>query len=126
MVIYDGHCRICRAQIERLASWDRGGRLAFVSLHDPLVAQRYPDLSHEELMRQMVVVDHRGKRHRGAEAVRWLARRLPTLWWLCPVLHLPGTLPLWRWLYRQIADRRYRWGQAGPCEDGTCRLHGKG
>ena len=123
LVIYDGHCRICTGQIQRLARWDRGGRLAFISLHDPLVAQRYPDLSHEDLMRDMYVVDGRGKRHRGAAVLRHLSRKLPTLWWLCPLLHVPFSLPLWQWLYRQIADRRYRFGKIDACEDGTCSLH---
>ena len=38
VMIYDGHCQFCTAQVRRLARWDRGGRLSFVSLHDPLVA----------------------------------------------------------------------------------------
>ncbi|HVX11931.1 MAG TPA: DUF393 domain-containing protein [Pirellulales bacterium] len=123
VVIYDGHCRICTAQISRLARWDWGGRLSYLSLHDPRVAERYPDLSHDALMKEMYVVDAAGRRRAGAVAVRRLARRLPTLWWLAPVLHVPGTLPLWQWLYRQIANRRYRFGTTTDCDDGACRLH---
>lgn len=124
VVIYDGQCRICTAQVRRLARWDGGGRLAFLSLHDPVVQDRYPDLSHERLMEEMVVVDQEGKRHGGASAVRYLTRRLPRLWWAAPLLHVPGSLPLWRFLYRQVANRRYRLGKQN-CEDGTCHLHGR-
>jgi hypothetical protein len=46
---------------------------------------------------------------------------LPRLWCLAPLLHIPGSLPLWQFLYRQVAKRRYK--IAGTCEDGTCRLH---
>ena len=53
VVIYDGHCRICAAQVKKLARWDRGGRLAFLSLHDPQVALRYPDLSFDESHRSI-------------------------------------------------------------------------
>jgi predicted DCC family thiol-disulfide oxidoreductase YuxK len=123
VVIYDGHCRICTGQIRSLARWDVNGRLAYLSLHDPLVAQRYPDLTHEALMRDMYLIDHRGRRHRGAAAVKYMSRRLPRLWWLAPLLHLPGTLPIWQWLYRQVANRRYRFGRVEPCDDGTCKLH---
>lgn len=123
IVIFDGHCRICRGQVERLRRWDRGGRLAFLSLHDPEVARRFPDLSHDDLMRNMVVVDRRGNRHRGAAAIRYLSRRMPLLWWLAPLLHLPGTLPIWQWFYRQVADRRYRFGRIEDCQDGSCSLH---
>lgn len=123
VVIYDGECRICSRQIERLAGWDSGGRLSYLSLHDPRVADRYPDLTHEALMREMYVVDPAGGRHAGVSALRRLSRRLPSLWWLAPILHFPGTRPLWNWLYRQIASRRYRFGRIEACESGTCQLH---
>ncbi len=125
IVIYDGECRICSAQIARLAALDLGNRLAFLSLHDPEAAERYPDLSHDALMADMYVVDRAGRRHRGAAAIRYLSSRLPTLWWLAPVLYLPGTLPLWQRLYRMFAKRRYRFGKIESCEDGSCRLHGR-
>lgn len=125
VVIYDGHCRICTGQIRRLARWDRGGRLSYLSLHDPRVPDRYPDLTHEALMKEMYVIDRAGRRHAGALAIRYLSRRLPTLWWLAPLLHLPGTRPLWSWLYRQIANRRYRFGRVADCDGGTCHLHGR-
>jgi predicted DCC family thiol-disulfide oxidoreductase YuxK len=127
IVIYDGHCRFCRAQVERLARWDRGGkRLAFLSLHDPEVKKRFPDLSYDQLMEEMYVVDQRGRRHAGAAAFRYLTTRLPRLYVLAPLLHLPFTLPLWRWGYRQVAKRRYRFGKtADACDDGSCRVHFK-
>lgn len=124
VVIYDGNCRICCRQIERLAWWDRGGRLAYISLHDPRVARRYPDLSHDRLMEEMFVVTRDDRRYGGAEAIRYLSRRLPGLWWLMPLMHLPGTRSLWRRLYRQVAASRYRFGQVDPaCGGGTCHLH---
>lgn len=126
VVIYDGRCRICTSQVRRLAKFDRGGRLAYLSLHDPLVAARYPDLNYEQLMEQMYVVDGQGRRHGGAAAVRYLTRRLPRLWWAAPVLNFPGTMPLWSFLYRQIAKRRYKLSGGEACdEDGTCSLHAK-
>jgi predicted DCC family thiol-disulfide oxidoreductase YuxK len=124
VVIYDGHCRFCTRQVERLAAWDRRGRLAFLSLHDPAVARRYPDLTHDRLMEEMVVVDQQGGRHGGAAAFRYLTRRLPLLWLLAPLLHVPGSLPFWTWCYRQVARRRYLWGRNNvACDDETCRIH---
>jgi predicted DCC family thiol-disulfide oxidoreductase YuxK len=125
VVIYDGNCGFCRNQVQRLARWDRAGKLAFLSLHDPRVAARYPDLDRDTLLRQMYVVDRRGKRHGGAAALRYLSRRLPRLWFLAPPLHIPGTLALWQWLYNQVARRRYGLGGAGEaCDSGACRIHG--
>jgi predicted DCC family thiol-disulfide oxidoreductase YuxK len=123
VVIYDGECRICSAQIARLARLDRAGRLAFLSLHDPDVAARYPDLSHEALMADMYLIDQAGRRYRGAEVLRYLSAQLPMLWWAAPLLHLPGTLPIWQRLYRLFAKRRYRFGKVESCENGSCRIH---
>jgi predicted DCC family thiol-disulfide oxidoreductase YuxK len=123
VVIYDGHCRMCTAQVRAIERLFSGGRLAYLSLHDAEVARRYPDLVHDALMREMYIVDRQGRRHAGAAAVRYLSRRLPRLWWLAPVLHLPGTMPLWSWLYRQVANSRYRFGRVEACDDGSCRIH---
>lgn len=123
-MIFDGQCRICTSQIHQLARMDRGQRLAYLSLHDPEVVERFPDLTHETLMQQMVVVDRQGRRHGGAAAVRYLSCRLPLLWWAAPILNFPGSLPLWRWLYGWIAKRRYRFGRrVEGCENDACELH---
>ena len=124
VVIFDGKCRFCIGQVQRLARWDQRGRLAFLSLHEKEVARRWPQLSHDQLMEQMVVVDSENRCRGGAEALRYLSRQIPRLWPLFPFLHLPGTLPLWQILYRWVARRRYRFSGNAPCdEDGTCQLH---
>jgi predicted DCC family thiol-disulfide oxidoreductase YuxK len=124
VVLFDGQCNFCRQQISHLRRLDGRNRLRYVSLHDPWVAKTFPDLSYEQLMEQMWVIAPDGARYGGAGALKYLSRRLPILWPLAPALHFPGTLPLWNWLYRQVAKRRYR--IAGrQCEDGSCSLHGK-
>jgi predicted DCC family thiol-disulfide oxidoreductase YuxK len=120
-VLYDGQCRFCRGQIALLRRLDRAGRLEFTSLHDPHVAAAFPEFSREELLDEMVLIDTRGRTWRGAAAVRYLSRRLPMLWPIALPLHLPGSMPLWRALYRLVARNRYR--IAGRCDEGTCRLH---
>lgn len=122
VVIYDGQCQICSRQVRRLAGWDRYHRLAFVSLHDPFVAQQYPDLKPEALRAEMYVVDRQGQRHGGADAFRYLSRRVPKLWWLSALMHFPGSMPLWRWVYRQIAARRYWFGRTTTCDGDACRI----
>jgi predicted DCC family thiol-disulfide oxidoreductase YuxK len=126
VVIYDGDCKICTAQIRKLAWWDCQHKLSYLSLHDPQVAVLYPDLTHEMLMAQMYVVDRQGRRHGGAKAIRYLSRRLRRLWWLMPILHIPGSLPVWQWMYRQVANRRYRYGKIeSQCDGDACRLHAR-
>ncbi len=122
IVLYDGECNFCKGQIANLRRLDGKNRLEFVSLHDPRVRREYPDLTHEQLMEQMWIITPSGQRFGGADAVRYLTTRLPILWPLWPVMHLPGTMPVWRFAYRKIAERRYR--IAGKsCDNGSCELH---
>lgn len=119
-VLYDGQCRFCRSQIALLRRLDLGGSLHFTSLHDPAVPEVFPELSRDDLLAQMYVIDTAGRARGGAEAVRYLSRKLPLLWPLAVLLHIPGTLPLWQALYRFVARNRMR--IAGSCTEGTCRL----
>jgi predicted DCC family thiol-disulfide oxidoreductase YuxK len=122
VVIFDGECKFCRASIAKLMRFDRRGQLAFLPLQDPEVARRYPDLTHDELMKYMVVVPPDGRRLRGAEGFKYLSARLPALYWMAPLLYLPGLMPLWQMFYRAFAKRRYRWGRIESCENGTCKI----
>jgi predicted DCC family thiol-disulfide oxidoreductase YuxK len=122
VVIYDGACQFCLRQVDRLRRLDGKGRLAFLSLHEPAVRELCPNLTHEQLMEQMYVRDTRGGQHGGVAALRYLARRLPRLWPLLPLLYIPFCLPLLQWLYRQVATRRYQWNKE-ECESGTCKAH---
>ncbi len=119
VIIYDGHCQFCTRQVSRLNRWDGKNRLAFISLHDEFTATAYPDLTKTQLMEAMYLIDKTDNRHRGAAAIRVISRRLPKLWPLAILLHLPFSLPLWRWGYHQIAKRRYRLN----CDGGTCAIH---
>ncbi len=123
VVIYDGQCGICTAQVSRLQRWDSQGKLAYLSLHDEQVARRWPEMSADRLMQEMCIVDTGGRQHWGPEAVRYLTRRLGKLWWMSPFAHFPGSMFLWRPLYRWVARNRYRLS-GNPCEEGgTCHLH---
>jgi predicted DCC family thiol-disulfide oxidoreductase YuxK len=126
IVIFDGHCKFCTGQVQRLHRWDgKGRRLAFLSLHDPEVAKRFPDLTYDQLMDEMYVVD-RLVVGMAAAAFRYLTTRLPRLYAFAPLLRAVS-MPLWRWGYRQVAKHRY-WlmgKTANACDDGTCHVHFK-
>lgn len=124
VVIYDGACGFCQASVRKLLWWDCQNKLAYSSLHDPEVARRWPDLAHERLMKEMCIVDRQGRRHWGPEAIRYLSGRLRRMWWAAPLLYFPGSMILWRPLYRMVARNRYRIS-AAACENGACSLHGR-
>ncbi|MDP1561948.1 MAG: DUF393 domain-containing protein [Pirellulaceae bacterium] len=134
-VIFDGRCRFCTSQVRWLQRFDFAQRLSFISLHDPLVSQWWPALTYEILMEQIYVVPPlasdpedlpaRNRWFGGILGVRYVAWRVPLLWPVALLLSIPGTLSLWKAMYRWIARHRYRFGKLGPaCDpDGTCKLH---
>ncbi len=122
VVIFDGHCSICTAQVNKLPWWDCRKRLAYLSLHDPEVQRRWPDVSHDRLMQEMLIVDREGHCYWGPEAIRYLTRRLRRLWWAAPLAYFPGSMLLWRPLYRWVARNRYRFS-CDACADGSCQVH---
>ncbi|NBW95786.1 MAG: DUF393 domain-containing protein [Planctomycetia bacterium] len=119
-VLYDGQCGFCRRRVGNLQACDLRHELDFVSLHDPRVALEFPELPRDRLLEEMVVIDTAGRARGGASAVRYLSRRLPLMWPLALLLHIPGSLPVWAWLYRLVARNRMRLG-AG-CREGACRV----
>lgn len=119
-VLFDGQCRFCRGQVALLHRLDLGRRLQFLSLHDPRVAADFPEIPPEQLQQQMFVVDRQGSARGGAVAVRYLSRRLPLLWPLALLLHIPGSLSLWQAAYAFVAKRRLL--LAGRCDDDSCPL----
>ena len=128
VVIFDGECNFCIGQVKNLRRLDCcGGRLSYLSLHDPRVRENYPDLTHDDLMTQMYVIDGQSRRHGGGDAIRYLSRRLPLLWVFAPILHLPGTARLWRWGYLKVAKRRYKLAgkRSGKpvCDGDACAVH---
>lgn len=127
VVIFDGKCVFCAGQVRNLLKLDGKARLAFMSLHDPEVERRFPDLTHDQMMKQMYVIDSAGNRYGGARAVRYLSRRLPKMWILAPLTHIPFTLPIQQWVYDQVAKRRYKIANKDglECDDGACSIHFK-
>ena len=65
-MIYDGQCRICTAQVRKLPWWDCQKKLSYLSLHDPEVTRRWPDLPFDRMMQEMVIVDHARRPSLGA------------------------------------------------------------
>ena len=122
-VIYDGKCGFCQHQMGKLDRWDKDGQLAYVSLHDPQVAERLPELSKDDLMREICLVSKAGQRIHGADAFKYIARQLRAPWPVSLAMRIPLSMPVWRFLYRQFARQRHRLSQRYACKDDSCEVH---
>jgi predicted DCC family thiol-disulfide oxidoreductase YuxK len=127
VVLYDGHCKFCTPAAKKLAALARPGVLDLVSFQEPGALDRFPGLTHEVCMRQMLLVAPDGRVYGGFEAaVRAVATR-PVLGLPAYVYYLPGVRQLCDAVYALVAANRYRLlgkaAAAGECEGGTCSLH---
>jgi len=121
-VLFDGHCGLCRASVNRLKRLDRCSRIEVLDLHDPSAQSRFPQINREEAMRWMQAVDPRGRIYSGVDAWARIGLTLPGWKLIAWLLLVPGVHFIARKIYEWVARNRYRWNKA-ECTDGTCALH---
>lgn len=121
VLVYDGACRFCVAQAQRLARI-AGGRVRLESFRDAGVLERHPELTREACARAAQLIEPDGRVRSGAEAVVHavaLRAGLTPLKWL---YHLPVVQQLLDLGYGLVARNRFRL-QGEVCADDACRLH---
>jgi predicted DCC family thiol-disulfide oxidoreductase YuxK len=100
VVIYDAGCAFCCATARWIQRRDRRRRLRLEPIAD-VVEVRGLRIPRAVLEVEMHVVDAGGRMERGFRAWRRIAREVPLLLPVWPLLWLPGVAP--------IGDRVYRW-----------------
>jgi predicted DCC family thiol-disulfide oxidoreductase YuxK len=125
LLIYDGECRFCQAQVARMRRW-AGAQLVPLPLQKPGLLEAL-GISQEEAMAAMQLVTQDGRIYAGVEAVTQALRHRPILGRLLRLYYVPGCRHLADLGYRLVARYRYRlMGRAiarGECDGGSCALH---
>jgi predicted DCC family thiol-disulfide oxidoreductase YuxK len=121
VLLYDGHCRLCRAGVTTLSKMSRSSPLELKSFREPGVLEAFPGVSLERCENAMQLVLPNGRVLEGAEAVvqalrhRWFGK-------LLLLYYLPVIRQLANAAYGLIA--RYRFRILGrDCPEGTCSIH---
>ncbi len=123
VLLFDGHCRFCVAQTERLLR-STGGRIEALSFREPGVLERFPQVESQACERAMQLVLPDGRVLAGADAALAALALRPALAPLAWLGRLPGLRHLLRAGYRVIAANRSRLpGAPLACADEACRLH---
>jgi predicted DCC family thiol-disulfide oxidoreductase YuxK len=118
VLLYDAHCSLCRASLRFLERRDLRRRLRAVPLQDSAALAAF-GLSEQEALGELHAFSRDGEHRRGADAVLWALFMLPRFGRLRLLLRVPGFLPVARFVYRQVAQRRLR----DACDGERCRLH---
>lgn len=120
-VLFDGHCAFCQRSIRLLKKLDWLKLLAYVDVRDKeLLAAQNIQIDSERLLKEMHLIPPQGqKTYHGFGALRWMAWRLPALWFVAPLLYVPGVPQLGQKAYLWVARNRF---QLVPCHGGVCTL----
>jgi predicted DCC family thiol-disulfide oxidoreductase YuxK len=113
-VLFDGACGFCRSWVVYWSDTLRKRGFEIAPLQDAWVRKRLASPDEEDLLRDLRVLLENGRELRGADAYRYVMRRI---WWAYPI-YLLSVLPLLRHLfdlaYRAFADNRYHFSRS--CE----------
>ena len=122
-LLYDGHCGFCLASIARLRVLDLFGQLELLDFHvQPELKAIHPELTAERCHSEMALVEPDGRLSGGCYAFRRIARRLPLLWGIVPLVYLPGAGWVGTWIYRWIATHRYLLHRNPTCSTNQCSV----
>jgi predicted DCC family thiol-disulfide oxidoreductase YuxK len=116
-VLYDGRCRMCRAGARLFGRALKRRGFDLQPLQRAWVVRTLRLPSHA-LLHEMRVLMNDGRALGGADAVLHLSR---LIWWMRPLrvlARMPGGMPMLRWMYRALADRR-------GCTEGVCGVESK-
>jgi predicted DCC family thiol-disulfide oxidoreductase YuxK len=128
VVVYDGLCGLCTQSVAVMKRLDWLHRLEYLDAQDwDRVHARFPQLDQEAILGQIHIVAPGGRIYVGYEGVRHVIRDFPLVFWLYPLLFVPGVTWLGPRIYRWIAAHRYaisrRLGHPVSCENGLCKVH---
>jgi predicted DCC family thiol-disulfide oxidoreductase YuxK len=124
VVLYDGACRLCTSQAKNLSKLSNG-KVVSRALQTEL--KHFPNLSETEALKEIKLIDEKGRVYGGAEALVKLINYGQPVWGkLLYPYYIPGIRQLANVSYAWVARNRYKLFGKLPedaCEDGACSVH---
>jgi len=128
-IFFDGSCSVCSAEMEHYRAQDEDSRLVFVDIQAEDFAPGEFGPSRREFMKQLHVLDGRGRYHLGVDGFAAIWEALPGLRYRTaaglirlPVIHFLARVGYW--LFAKF--RRFLPATNTPCGAGHCPLEGDG
>ena len=120
VLLYDGHCPFCRKQVQNLQGIV-GDRFIPESFQEKGVLERFPQLTHEECMKEIKLVVGNGKVLGGAHAIFYTLSLAPVFRFIRWIYPIPGIKQLFDRGYALVASNRYKI-EGQDCPTGTCAM----
>jgi|TARA_B100000214_G_scaffold167576_1_gene120359 predicted DCC family thiol-disulfide oxidoreductase YuxK len=109
-VLYDASCLFCIAGVNAFKSTLNKRNCKIKPLQDKTV-MKILNVKEGDDFPEMKVIGDDYKVYGGARAIVYICRKI---WWASPVwalAHLPGTMPILDFIYKEVAKRRHCHGQ---------------
>ena len=120
-LVYDGHCRFCRANVQALKVMDLFGTLKYVDYQAcPEITALHPKLTKAAAHSQIHLIEPDGRLDGGFFAFRRLCLKLPMLYPLIFLAYFPGSGIFGPVVYRWVANNRYLFHFNKICQDNSC------
>ena len=107
-VVYDGECDFCKSSLLIVHFLDALHLLTFVDYHNAGEMQIVPGVRFADAENAAIAVDRKDRQHAGFFAFRQIARRLPAVWPLAPLMYVPGVPWVGVRVYAWVAQNRSR------------------
>lgn len=107
IVIYDADCGFCEMMKTILEKLDWLDRFEYVPLQNELIFAKYPDLERSSCEEEIKLIRNNGKVLGGGDALLFIWFGLPLCFLMACIVWLPPLRQLNRWIYPQVAKRRY-------------------
>jgi predicted DCC family thiol-disulfide oxidoreductase YuxK len=120
VVVYDGECSFCRAQVARVRRLDKRDAFEYAARQTPGLVDRFPALASGDFDSGMRLISPGGETFVGADAVHRIARQLPYWRRVAWLYEVPGLRGLARKVYRWVAAHRR--SLRPRCESGACEV----
>lgn len=114
-IVYDGACRVCRALVRRLETWDRHAVFEIVPSQHEGVRARFPWIPARAYSESVQLIRRDGRTWQGAAALEQIIDQLPRGKLITWIFSIPFVRPLAERLYRWFARNRYRLGCGEHC-----------
>lgn len=118
VIIYDGTCKFCIAQVDRIRRRDRPGVFEYLPRHAEGIDARFPKLAEQDFDTGLRLIRPDGSILIGADAVHGIMQQLRPWSLIAWMYHIPPLYWLANLLYRWIARNRHR--LAGDCVERRC------
>lgn len=77
IILYDPDCALCQRFKQAIEHLETENSFQFISVHEPATYERFSELSYEECLKEIHLIEKVGHYIKGKEAIEFIVKKLP-------------------------------------------------